>query len=55
MRKITFTLTLTLLFLLSGCTAIITAPIEIAGTVASTTLDVAGSATHAVIGSSDDD
>ena len=39
----------TTLILFSGCTQIITAPISIAGSVASATIDVAGSAVGAVI------
>ena len=47
------------LFILSGCTQIVTAPISLAGKAVSTTLDVAGSAGGAVVntvtgGSSDD-
>jgi len=42
-----------ILFLLSGCTQVVTAPISIAGSVVSATIDVAGSAVHAV--ASDDD
>ena len=40
---------------MSGCTQIVTAPIAIAGATVSATIDVAGSAAHAVIGSDDDD
>ena len=40
--------------LLSGCTQVVTAPISIAGSVVGTTLEVAGSAVHAVAGSDDD-
>ena len=36
------------LVLLSGCTQIVTAPISIAGSVASATIDVAGSTVSAV-------
>ena len=43
------------LILLSGCTQIVTAPISIAGSVASATIDVAGSAVGAVAGSEDED
>ncbi len=35
--------------ILSGCTQIVTAPISLAGTVATTTLDVAGAAGGAVV------
>ncbi len=50
---------ITTLFILSGCTQIVTAPISLAGKAVSTTLDVAGSAGGAVVntvtgGSSDD-
>lgn len=37
------------LVLLSGCTQIVTAPISLAGSVASATIDVAGSAVSAVV------
>ncbi len=51
---------LTLLFLFSGCTQVITAPVKLAGAVVGTTLDVAGAAGGAVVntvtgGSSDKD
>ena len=36
------------LVLLSGCTQVVTAPISIAGSVASATIDVAGSTVSAV-------
>ena len=46
------------LFILSGCTQIVTAPVSLAGSAVSTTLDVAGSAGSAVVntvtGGSDD-
>ncbi len=41
--------------LLSGCTQVVTAPIKIVGATVSTTIDVAGSAAHAVVGSDDED
>ncbi len=41
--------------LLSGCTQVVTAPISIAGSVVGTTIDVAGSAVHAVVGSDNED
>lgn len=41
------------LILLSGCTQVVTAPISIAGSFASATIDVAGSAVSA--GSEDED
>ena len=47
------------LFILGGCTQIVTAPISLAGSAVSTTLDVAGSAGGAVVntvtGGNDDD
>jgi len=48
------------LFIISGCTQIVTAPISLAGKAVSTTFDVVGSAGGAVVntvtgGSSDDD
>jgi uncharacterized protein YceK len=42
------------LVLLSGCTQVVTAPISIAGSVASATIDVAGSTVDAVSGSEDE-
>ena len=36
------------LVLLSGCTQVVTAPISVAGSVASATIDVAGSTVRAV-------
>jgi hypothetical protein len=47
-RCLTLTTYLTLLFVGSGCTQIVTAPIHLAGAAATTTLDVAGSAAGAV-------
>jgi len=41
--------------MLSGCTQVVTAPIHVTGAVVSTTIDVAGSAVHAVAGSDDDE
>ena len=45
-------------FFISGCTQIVTAPVSLAGSAVSTTLDVAGSAGGAVVktvtGGSDD-
>ena len=40
---------------MSGCTQIVTAPIKIAGAAVSATIDVAGSAAHAVAGSDDEE
>jgi len=37
------------LFIINGCTQIVTAPISLAGTAVSTTLDIAGSAGGAVV------
>lgn len=45
----------TTLILLSGCTQVVTAPISIAGSVASATIDVAGATVGAVTGTSSDD
>lgn len=39
---------------MSGCTQIVTAPIKIAGAAVGATIDVAGSAAHAVVGSDDE-
>jgi uncharacterized protein YceK len=39
----------------SGCTQVVTAPIYVTGAVVSTTIDVAGSAVHAVTGSNDEE
>ena len=39
---------------MSGCTQVVTAPISIAGSVVSTTIDVTGSAVGAVAGSDDE-
>ncbi len=44
-----------ILALLSGCTQVVTAPIAIVGSVASATIDVAGSAVDAVSDSDDED
>ena len=53
-KQSTLYLLITLL-LLSGCTQVVTAPISIAGSVASATIDVAGSTVNAVSGSEDED
>ena len=42
------------LMLFGGCTQVVTAPIKVAGAVTGAAIDVAGSATHAVVGGSDD-
>ena len=47
-----FLFILPILFL-SGCTQVVTAPIYLTGAVVTTTIDIAGSAMHAVSGSSD--
>jgi len=47
MRK--YLLGISALFILSGCTQIVTAPISLAGSAVSTTLDVVGSAGGAVV------
>lgn len=47
MKKLTIYSIITLV-LLSGCTQLITAPISLAGTAVSTTIDVAGSTVGAV-------
>jgi len=54
MKKLTILLIIVMV-LMSGCTQIVTAPIKIAGAAVSTTIDVAGSAAHAVVGSDDDE
>jgi hypothetical protein len=38
------------LFIMNGCTTLVTAPIAIAGATASAIIDVTGSAVHAVAG-----
>ncbi|WP_295419757.1 DUF6726 family protein [Sulfurovum sp.] len=54
MKKLTIFLIMTLV-LMSGCTQVVTAPFKIAGAAVSTTIDVAGSAVHAVAGSDNDE
>ncbi len=54
MKKITLYI-FTLAILLSGCTQIITAPISIAGSAVSATIDVTSSAVGAVVGSDDEE
>jgi uncharacterized protein YceK len=44
-----------ILTLLSGCTQVVTTPIEIAGSVTSATIDIAGSAVNAVSDSDDEE
>ena len=53
MKKLTIYSILTLI-LLSGCTQVVTAPIQIAGATVRATIDIAGSAVHAVAGSDDE-
>ena len=43
------------ILLFSGCTQIVTAPIEIAGATASAIIDVAGSTAHAIAGDDEED
>jgi len=52
MRK--YILFLSIIFLLGGCTQIITAPISVAGSVAGATIDVTSATAHAVAGGDDD-
>jgi uncharacterized protein YceK len=54
MKKLTL-YSIMILILLSGCTQVVTAPIYVAGAAVSTTIDVTGSAVHAVVGSDDED
>ncbi len=44
-----------ILFLLSGCTQVVTAPISIAGSAVGTTIDVTGAAVGAVVSSDDEE
>ena len=52
-KQLLYTMVLALLF--SGCTQVVTAPIKVAGAVASTAIDVTGSAVGAVAGSDEDE
>jgi len=54
MQKLTILLIM-IMISMSGCTQIVTAPIKIAGAAVSATIDVAGSAAHAVAGSDDEE
>lgn len=54
LKKSTLYLLITLI-LLSGCTQVVTAPISIVGSVASATIDVAGSAVDVVSDSDDEE
>jgi len=49
MKKQILYLILPFLFLFSGCTQIVTAPVKLAGAVVGTTFDVVGSAGGAVV------
>ncbi|MGB5506088.1 MAG: DUF6726 family protein [Sulfurovum sp.] len=53
-KKLTLYSIITLV-LLSGCTQVVTAPIDIAGSVVGATIDVTGSAIGAVAGSDDEE
>ena len=50
MKKLVYSYTITLI-LFSGCTQVVTAPIEVAGSVVGATIDVADTAADAVSGS----
>jgi hypothetical protein len=54
MQKLTHYLIITLIFL-SGCTQVVTAPIEITGAVVGATIDVADAAVDAVMDDEDED
>ena len=54
LKKLTLYTMLTI-FLMSGCTQVVTAPISVAGSVVGATIDVTGSAVGAVVGSDDED
>lgn len=54
LKKSTLYLLITLI-LLSGCTQVVTAPISIVGSVASATIDIAGSAVDVVSDSDDEE
>jgi uncharacterized protein YceK len=54
MEKLTLYSLITLV-LLSGCTQVVTAPIDIAGSIVGATIDVAGSAVDAVSDSEDEE
>ncbi len=54
LKKLTLYLLITLV-LLPGCTQVVTAPISIVGSVASATIDVAGSAVDVVSDSDDEE
>jgi len=44
-----------IVFLISGCTQVVTAPIKITGAVVSSTIDVVGATAHAITGSNEDE
>ncbi len=46
---------ISLVFLFSGCTQIVTAPISVAGSVAGAAIDVTSATVHAVAGGGDED
>jgi len=50
-----FTLMLVTILLLSGCTQVITAPINVVGAVAGAAIDVTAAGVRAVAGSDDED
>jgi len=50
-----FTLMLVTILLVSGCTQVITAPINVVGAVAGAAIDVTAAGVRAVAGSDDDD
>ena len=54
LKKVTLYLLMTLV-LLSGCTQVVTAPIEVAGSVVGATIDVADAAVDAVTDSDDEE
>jgi len=53
MKKLTFILVT--IFLMSGCTQVITAPINVVGAVAGAAIDVTAAGVRAVAGSDDED
>ena len=55
MKTILLSISFVSVLLLGGCTQVVTAPISAAGTVVSTTIDVAGSAAHAVVGDEEEE
>jgi len=55
MKQILLFIFIPILSILSGCTQVVTAPIYVTGAVVSTTIDIAGSAAHAVAGSNNEE